>query len=307
MVTAPKRLPPLNSLRAFVAAANHLSFSKAAIELNVTPAAVSQQVKQLEDQLGCALFLRTSRELRLTEEGLACLPGLKEAFARMSEALAQIARIGDRGQLTVSLAPSFAAKWLVPRLEGFSARYPEIDVLVSASMHLVDFESEAVDCAVRYGRGNYPGLHVEKLMEESVVPVCSPELLGKRRRAPAPGDLGQFTLLHDESPDQDPSCPSWRMWLAAAGVEGVDVARGPRFNQSSLVIEAAVAGRGIALAKQRLAAEDIKARRLVALYGGAQRVEFAYYLVMPPAKAALKRVSVFREWLFAEARRDDHA
>ena len=304
MVVPPKRLPPLNSLRAFVAAARHLSLAKAADELNVTPGAVSQQIKQLEDHLGCALFRRTNRQLLLTDEGQACLPGLVEAFERMHEALQAIARVGQDGRLTVSVAPSLASKWLVPRLDRFTGLYPEIDVLVSASMSLADFDSEDIDCAIRYGAGRYPGLVVEKLMAESVVPVCSPSLLKDKKTLRMPVDLKHFTLLHDDSPDQDPSCPDWSMWLRAAGIEHIGARRGLRFNQSSLVVEAAISGRGVALAKARLAADDIRAGRLVTLFDVKQPIQFAYYFVSPAAKSALKRVQLFRKWLGDEIARE---
>ena len=304
MAAPPKRLPPLNSLRAFVAAARHLSLAKAADELNVTPGAVSQQIKQLEDHLGCALFRRTNRQLLLTDEGQACLPGLIESFERMHEALQAIARVGHDGRLTVSVAPSLASKWLVPRLDRFTALYPEIDVLVSASMHLADFDAEDIDCAIRYGAGRYPGLVVEKLMAESVVPVCSPTLVKEKRLLRTPADLKHFTLLHDDSPDQDPSCPDWRMWLRAAGIEHLGARRGLRLNQSSLVVEAAISGRGVALAKARLAADDIRAGRLVTLFNVKQPIQFAYYFVAPPAKSALKRVRLFRKWLGDEIARE---
>jgi LysR family glycine cleavage system transcriptional activator len=287
-----------------VAAARHLSLAKAAGELNVTPGAVSQQIKQLEDHLGCALFRRTNRQLLLTDEGQACLPGLIESFERMHEALKAIARVGHDGRLTVSVAPSLASKWLVPRLDRFTALYPEIDVLVSASMHLADFDAEDIDCAIRYGAGRYPGLVVEKLMAESVVPVCSPTLVKEKRLLRTPADLKHFTLLHDDSPDQDPSCPDWRMWLRAAGIEHIGARRGLRFNQSSLVVEAAISGRGVALAKARLAAGDIRAGRLVTLFDLKQPIQFAYYFVAPAAKSALKRVRLFRKWLGDEIARE---
>jgi LysR family glycine cleavage system transcriptional activator len=272
----------------------------------VTPGAVSQQIKQLEDHLGVALFRRTNRQMLLTDEGQACLPGLVEAFDRMHAALAEIARVGQDGRLTVSVAPSLASKWVVPRLDRFTAKHPEIDVLVSASMTLVDFEAEDLDCAIRYGAGRYPGLVVEKLMEESVVPVCSPALL-KEKRLKTPADLKGFTLLHDDSPDLDPSCPDWRMWLRAAGVDAVDARRGLRFNQSSLVVEAAISGRGVALAKARLAADDLRAGRLVSLFDLKQPIQFAYYFVSPRAKSALKRVQAFRKWLQDEIAKEEAA
>jgi LysR family glycine cleavage system transcriptional activator len=291
------RLPPLNALRAFVVAARHLSFSKAAAELFVTPAAVSQQVRQLEEHLGCALFRRGPRALMLTDEGQACLPGLNAAFEGLALALAEIDAAGARGALTVSVAPSFAAKWLVPRLENFAARFPDISVRVSASVGLSDFETDAIDCAIRYGAGGYAGLHVEHLLDERVVPVCSPGLLGDAAVLATPDDLAAFTLLHDDSPDLDPSCPSWTMWLRAAGARAVDAQRGLHFNASSLVVEAAVAGQGVALAKERLAQRDLAAGRLVALFRASNPLTFAYHFVCPPAKLSLAKVQAFRTWL----------
>lgn len=295
------RLPPLNALRAFVAAARHLSFARAADELFVTPAAVSQQVKLLEDTLGHILFRRTNRALLLTDEGQALLPRLLEAFELMSEALTTLETLDDNGALTVSMAPSFAAKWLVPRLESFQALHPDIDVRVTASMNLVDFEDDGVDCAIRYGLGQYPGLVVEKVLTESVVPVCSPTLLGGRAGPLSAAFLRETTLLHDDSPEQDASCPSWRMWLKAARIEGVETGRGLHFNQSSLVLEAAINGRGVALAKMQLAGEDLKSGRLVQFLDVSQPVAFAYYFVCPTGKAAQRKVALFRQWILREA------
>jgi len=299
------RLPPLNSLRAFVVAAKHMSFSKAAGELHVTPAAVSQQIKQLEDQLGCELFRRSNRNLTLTEEGQACLPGLTDAFERIVQALEQIEAAGQAGPLTVSVAPSFAAKWLVPRLDNFRDMHPQIDVRISASMHLVDFDVEDVDCAIRYGAGDYGELFAEKILEETVVPVCSPALAQNNGSLRKPKDLARFTLLHDDSPDQDPSCPDWRMWLKAAGVGGVESARGLRFNQSSLVLEAAAAGQGVALAKGTLAAEDLRTGRLVRPFNVTQPLDFAYFLVCPRRKTSLAKVVAFLRWLRVQAGNED--
>ena len=171
-----------------------------------------------------------------------------------------IAALGEAGALSVSVAPSFAAKWLLPRLQSFEREHPDIDVHVSASMQLVDFGRDRIDVAVRYGAGGYPDVFFEKLLTESVAPVCSPDLL-RDQALHSPRDLLNLTLLHDDSPDNDPSCPSWEMWLRAAGVNDGEVDRGPRFNQASLVIEAAVLGRGVALAKSALAAVDLQAGR----------------------------------------------
>ncbi|MBM3567349.1 MAG: transcriptional regulator GcvA [Alphaproteobacteria bacterium] len=296
------RLPPLNALRAFAAAGRHLSFARAAEELHVTPAAISQQIKQLEDQLGLALFRRSRRGVVLTEAGQACLPGLNEGFRILAEAVARTRTAGGSGTLTVSVAPSFAAKWLVPRLDAFRQAEPEIDVRVSASMQLTDFARDDVDLAIRYGSGRYPGLFVERLMTEAVVPVCSKALMKGRNALTSPDRLRFHTLLHDDSPDLDPSCPDWRMWLKAAKIEDIDWRRGIRFNQSSLVLETAVLGRGVGLAKAALAADDLRAGRLVRPFGKAQPVDFAYYLVCPEARADIPKVARFRRWLAEEAK-----
>jgi LysR family glycine cleavage system transcriptional activator len=301
-----RRLPPLNALRAFEAAARHLNFSRAADELSVTPGAVSQQILNLEDYVGVALFKRTSKGLLLTDPAQIALPALREAFDRLAEAASMLTAAVDGRRLTVSMAPSFAAKWLVPRLGKFEAAHPLVDVWVSAGMELVDFASGEVDLAIRYGTGRYPGLEVTRLMQETVIPVASPELLAQHPLE-TPADLANHVLLHDGSPDADESCPDWTMWLAARGVKGVDGARGPRFNQSSLVIEAASGGRGVALAKRAIAQADLDAGRLVAPLQIATAVDFAYYLVHPKAKGRLPQVKAFIAWLTAEAQAHEAA
>jgi LysR family glycine cleavage system transcriptional activator len=295
-----RRLPPLNALRAFEAAARHLNFSRAADELSVTPGAVSQQIQNLEDYIGVALFKRTPKGLLLTDPAQIALPALREAFDRLVEAASMLTAAVDGRRLTVTVAPSFAAKWLVPRLGRFEALHPQVDVWISAGMELIDFNSGEVDLAIRYGSGRYPGLEVTRLMQETVIPVASPELIERQPLADLT-DLAQHVRLHDGSPDADESCPDWTMWLAARGVRGVDGARGPRFNQSSLVIEAAIGGRGVALAKRALAQADLDAGRLVAPFQIATAVDFAYYLVHPKAKGRLPQVKAFSAWLKAEA------
>ncbi|HZC16091.1 MAG TPA: transcriptional regulator GcvA [Caulobacteraceae bacterium] len=295
-----RRLPPLNALRAFEAAARHLNFSRAADELSVTPGAVSQQIQNLEDYVGVALFKRTPKGLLLTDPAQIALPALREAFDRLAEAASMLTAAVDGRRLTVTVPPSFASKWLLPRLGGFEALHPDVDVWVSAGMELTDFTSGEVDLAIRYGAGRYPGLEVIRLMQETVIPVASPELLADHPLEQL-GDLANQVLLHDGSPDADHSCPDWTMWLAARGVKGVDGARGPRFNQSSLVIEAAVGGRGVALAKRALAQADLDAGRLVAPFQIATAVDFAYYLVHPKTKGRLPQVKAFITWIGAEA------
>lgn len=295
-----RRLPPLNALRAFEAAARHLNFSRAADELSVTPGAVSQQIQNLEDYVGAALFKRTPKGLLLTDAAQTALPALREAFDRLAEAASLLTAAVDGRRLTLTAAPSFAAKWLVPRLGKFEEAHPHVDVWLSAGMEVVDFASGEIDLAIRYGSGRYPGLEVTRLLSETVIPVASPELLANTPLN-EPADLSKHVLLHDGSPDADDSCPDWAMWLAARGVKNVDGNRGPRFNQSSLVIEAAVNGRGVALAKQTLAQADIDAGRLVAPLQIATAVDFAYYVVHPKTKGRLPQVKAFVSWIQAEA------
>lgn len=300
-----RRLPPLNALRAFEASARHLSFTRAADELAVTPAAVSHQVKALEDLLGVTLFRRTKRALLLTDEAQAVLPGIRDGFERLLSAVEQLGAVGKTGVLTVSLAPSFAVKWLLPRLDRFQAAHPEIDVRVAASMELVDFGVGDVDLAIRYGAGSYSDLVVERLVGDTVYPVCSPALLKGPHALTSPDRLRHHVLLHDDSPDGDETCPTWPMWLKAAGVAGIDAARGPRFNQSSLVLEAAILGRGVALAKSTLADADVAAGRLVRPFDVSVPVNFAYYVVYPDTKAVLPKVRLFHDWLRQEAASDN--
>ena len=294
------RLPPLNALRAFEAAGRHLSLTRAAEELHVTPAAVSHQIKTLEDYLGVKLFRRMNRALLLTDAGQACLPGLRQGFEHLAEAVdAARLQIAHRA-LTVSVAPSFGAKWLVPRLDHFYAKNPDVDVRVDASTRLVDPLREDIDLCIRYGQGNYPGLHVECLMAEEVIPVCSPELLKGPKALHTPADLRHHTLLHADLPFKD-GYPDWRMWLAAAGVKDFDADRGPRFTMASMAVQAAVAGQGVALAGSVLVEDDIEAGRLVNPFEMRFPVKFAYYLVYPEANMKQPRIVAFSNWLKAEA------
>lgn len=289
----------------FEAAARHLSFTKAAEELFVTPGAVSQQIRLLEDHLGTALFVREGRKVALTEAGRAGAPYLREGFQALLEA-ARVMRQGQRrGRVTVSVAPSFAAKWLMPRLFAFNEERPEIDVWVSADAAPVDFSIADVDLAIRYGPGGWPGLRIEKLLDEAVLVVCAPTLL---EVAPitAAEHLRHHTLLHDLGVERDPSCPDWATWLKAHNVAGADVARGPRFSQSSLVIEAAAAGRGVALAKRTIAEADLAAGRLVAPLAALEApVDFAYYAVWPEGRALTPAQTAFVDWLRAQAAAGD--
>lgn len=297
-----RKLPPLNALRAFEAAARQLSFTKAAAELHVTQAAISHQVKTLEEHLGLPLFRRLNRRLVLTEAGQLYLPVLRDAFDAIAAGTGRLSQDRESGPLHVSVLPSFAAKWLLPHLSRFRDRHPEIDVMVSANSKLVDFTEGTFEVAIRYGLGNYPGLRCDLLLTDEVFPVCSPKLLEGPHPLKKPGDLKHHTLLHDEISRQDES-PDWRSWLQTVGVAGVDWNRGPGFSDSSMVIEAAAAGQGVALAHRWLAAADLEGGRIVMPFGPVIPSLFSYYVVSLPAVAENRRVRLFREWLLEEAER----
>ncbi len=306
-----RRLPPLNSLRAFEAAARHLSFKKAADELHVTPAAVSHQIRTLEEYCGTLLFRRLARALRLTNAGQAALPLLREGFDKLAEASDAMQADERAGILTISVAPSFGAKWLIPRLDRFRAAHPEFDVRIDATDALANFAGDGVDIALRFGRGVYRNLRSDCLMPEVSVPVCSPLLLERgllERGAPLkrPEDLRHHTLLHVQWTTEDDAAPSWRMWLRAAGAEGVDAGRGPRFNTESMVMEAAIAGQGVALCGAALVEGDLRAGRLVRPFPPSlnQTTSFNYYAVYPEEKAGDPKVVAFRDWVLAEVERD---
>ncbi|MEC9369503.1 MAG: transcriptional regulator GcvA [Pseudomonadota bacterium] len=302
-----RRLPPLNALRAFEAAGRHLSFAKAADELAVTPPAVSHQVKQLEDWLGIALFRRMTRKVALTEEGRAALPLLSDAFDRLSDAVERVRAREETGALTVSVAPSFAARWLVPRVERFREAHPDIDLRISANIDIVDFRAGDVDVAIRFGRGGYARLKVDKLLSEAIAPLCSPRLLQGKHPLRSPGDLVHHTLLHDDSLVPGSAIPDWRMWLRINGFEKIDASRGPRFSYSDHALQAAVDGHGVLLGRLALAQTDLNAGRLIRPFGREIPTEFGYYLVRPDAGPDRPRVAAFRDWILAEARLEGSA
>jgi LysR family glycine cleavage system transcriptional activator len=297
-----RKLPPLNALRAFEAAARHLSISKAADELNVTPAAVSHQVKALEDVLGVQLFRRLNRAMMLTDAGQLFLPGLRDGFDRLAQAVEKVGAQCEGGTLTVSIGPSFAAKWLVPRLDRFRAAHPDIDLRIDATDRVANFARENVDVAIRYGPGRYPGLRVDRLFADEVFPVCSLELCDGPSPLREPGDLRHHTLLHVDWRIQDETSPNWRMWLLAAGVAGVEPTRGPKFSQESMVVQAAIEGHGVALTSSVLVADDLAAGRLCKPFTLSLPNRFAYYVVAPEAAADRPKVAEFRAWILAEAK-----
>jgi len=289
--TRRRRLPPLGAVRAFEAAGRRLSFTKAAEELHVTQAAVSHQIRQLEAWLGLPLFRRGNRSVELTEPGRDYLAAASLALDLLAQATGRLVEREAGGQLAVSVLPSFAARWLVPRLGDFRERHPEIDVRIAASSDLVDFARDDVDLAIRYGSGGWPGLRAVRFLEEEIFPVCSPRLLQGARPLRVPADLAQHVLLHDDSEED------WRRWLVAAGVAGVDATRGPVIDDSSMVLQAAVDGQGVALTRSALAALDLAAGRLVRPFDVSLRSRFAYWLVAPERAFERPKVKAFVDWV----------
>jgi LysR family glycine cleavage system transcriptional activator len=296
----PRRLPPLNALRAFEAVARHLSMKRAADELHVTPAAISHQIKGLERHLGVTLFRRLNRALLLTDEGQLCLPGVREGFERLARAMDPLRARDRRSVLVASVAPSFATRWLVPRLDRLSAAHPDLELRITAEMALADFKHDEVDVGIRFGAGQYPGLHSIKLFGDAVVPMCSPRLMAGRTALKKPADLLRFTLLHDDTLTKDSAAPDWATWLKAAGVDDPNPHRGPHFNQTDHALQAAINGLGVVLGRRSLAEDDIGEGRLAAPFDLRLPLGFAYYLVCPELMADRPKVVAFRDWLLAE-------
>lgn len=298
-----RHIPGLQSLKAFDAAARHLSFTKAAQDLHVTPAAISHQIKEMEEQMGAALFTRTSRTMRLTRAGTILRAAVAQSLDGLTQALSRIRQLENSSQLRVSASPSIAAKWLVPRLDRFLARMPGADVRLDVANGDVDFERDGVDVAVRFGENSFPGRRVDRLFADVIFPICSPALLARGRPIREPRDLLQYTLIHLDWEAQGAVWPNWRMWMQAAGVTGFDDRRGLHFSHSSLAIQAALDGQGVALGDSTLAADDIAAGRLVKPFELSLKSppQFAYYLVCPMETADQPMVSAFRDWILSEA------
>lgn len=295
-----RRVYPLNSLRDFEASARHLSFVKAGEELHVTPAAISHQVKKLEQYLGTRLFRRLPRGLLLTDAGQRFLPELSEGFQQLDRAVERVRERDASGPLTISVAPVFATKWLVPRLHAFHELYPDIDVRISSSLQLIDFELDAFDAAIRLGPGDYPGLITRKLFDECVTPMCSPRLLEGERPLKKPDDLRHQVLLHDDSLGFHADAPNWVSWLTAAGANRVDATRGVHFSHPDHSLQAAIDATGVTLGWCSLAAEDLAVGRLVAPFDLILPIGLGFYLVYPETHAGWPRLRSFTEWLLTE-------
>jgi len=316
-----QRLPPLNALKAFEAAARHLSVKKAAVELNVTPAAVSHQIRTLEEYLDVQLFHRYNRALELTDAAQACLPKLREGFDCLAQAVERLRTHTSGGMLTVSAAPSFAARWLMPRLHRFIAAHHEIDVRVSARMRRVSVDGKIdvaeratietwlddSDVAILYGHGHYPDLDVHRLLSLTITPICSPKLLTGEHPLRTPEDLKHHMLLHDDTGDMYDGESFWEVWLEAAGVTGIDAKRGARFSHAVLAFEAAIDAVGVVASMPSLAAEELASGKLVMPFDLKVPLASAYYLVCEPHAKTRPAVAAFRDWLIAEAAKDNGA
>ncbi|WP_136253265.1 transcriptional regulator GcvA [Onishia niordana] len=292
-----RRLPPLNGLRAFEAAARHESFAAAGSELHVTASAVSQQVRALEAWLEVTLFARHARGLELTEAGLRYLPELSETFDRVEQATRAL-QSRDAGQvLTLNVTPSLGTQWLVPRLWEFNARHPDIDVRIGATERQVDLRREDVDLAVRLGPARETGVVSELLLRETLAPVCAPALLEGEAPLETPSDLARQRLLHIFDPHPGPRVTGWRDWLAVAGAPQVDARQGPRFSVWYLAIMEAVAGRGVALGPFSLVREELKAGRLVAPFDPWLPAGVDYYLAYRADALGNPALVACRDWL----------
>lgn len=309
------RLPPLNALRAFEIAARHLSFKHAAEELCVTPTAISHQIRQLEEFLGVALFRRLTRSLELTAEGLALLPKVREGMRCFVDGVDAIHQPPGHQRLVVAAPPSFATRWLVPRLKHFAERQPDVELHLLSSVNAIDTDSSHISrifdpaelangdahVAICFGTGAYPGYWVDRILSSGYLPVCSPSLMTGSHPLRTPDDLRFHPLIHDDTIPDQRARPTWQEWLTQAGVNGIDATAGPHFRDSGLALAAAIDGMGVALASRPLVVTEVEAGRLVVPFKWTFRERFAYYLVAPDAVAQRPPVAALRSWLLAEA------
>lgn len=296
VTASPGKLPPLTALPCFEAAARHLSFTKAAEELHLTPGAISRAVKHLEEQLGVQLFERATRSVSLTDAGAPYGKAVRDVLGQLASATAAATARPAGGTLNVSTSDGFAGRWLVPRLYRFHQAHGDIDVRVSTTGRLASFHGDGIDIAIRYGQGDYPGLTAEWLADEEVFPVCSPQLLKGQHALKKPADLRYHTLIRDGYPID------WAAWVSAVGVKGVNPRKGLTFDSYTFAVQAAVQGEGVALGRTMLVADDLAAGRLVRPFKQALKAFSSFYLVYPQQALAQKKVKAFREWVLAETR-----
>ena len=293
-----RTLPPLNALRAFEATARHASFSKAADELHVTPAALSHQIRGLEDLLGLKLFHRRARAIELTDAARLIYPGIRTGFENLRAAVEQLDRAKQDRVLVVSASPGLTAKWLVPRIYRFLARYPDVDARISASSAYSNFTTDGVDAGIRLSSGSHPELYVEKLSDEWMLPLCSPRLLQGEHPLRSAHDLPRFPLIQIDLPGL---VPTWDDWLRAVGIDGIDTSRGLRLNVADHALDAASEGTGVVLGYKLVASHDISLGRLVSPFGPELPLPGrAYHFVCARGQERRPAIKAFRDWLFAE-------
>jgi LysR family glycine cleavage system transcriptional activator len=298
-MATPIRMLPLNALRSFDAAARHLSFAAAAAELGVTPSAVSVQVRRLEEWVGSPLFVRGHRSISLSMAGKRLAPQLTSLFTAMQRVVAQVADL-DATSLQISAMPSFASKWVAPRMASFALAHPEIQVRITASDPRSDFDRDGIDIGLRYGDGDYPDLHAELVSPAVAFPVCSPELAAGVAGDPAAIDADQ--LLHDESSLVAPGLPTWSAWFAKAGVSRRAEGAGPLFSNSHMALSAAIAGQGFALGLAPLVDEDLATGRLVKPFDIELPSPFGFWLVCRRDRLEEPKIAAFRSWVSAQVR-----
>ena len=296
-----RRWPSLDSLRAFEAAARHLSFVQAAAELHVTPSALSHRIKALEEELGFDLFRRLTRKVALTESGEVLADGMRRGLAEIATALDLLERRASNRALTVTTVPSFAARWLMPRLPAFYAANPGIEVHLTAGTRRADLRSGEADLAIRFGTGNYPGLFARQLMNETVFPVAAPALLARHGRIAGPADIGRYPLLHDEEALRGGHDGDWSMWFAQLGLPPPPLDRGQRLSSAELVLEAAAGGLGVALARRSLVERELRDRELVRVLDIETPCVWSYWLVCTPDRSSDTLIDSFASWLAGEA------
>lgn len=289
-----RRLPPLNSLRTFESAARHLSFTKASEELFVTQAAVSHQIKHLEEFLGLNLFHRKNRKLSLTEEGADYWPQIRDIFEQLKNATENLQTAGASGSLNVNVAPTFAIEWLIPRLDQFKRLYPDIDVRITANNDdkEVDFFGEDIDVAIYFSKGRYrKGIYKQRLLDEYLIPVCSPKLINSANPLLQPTDLKNHTLLHEDSTED------WKRWLKKAEITGIDLTHGTIFSHTVMVLQAAIHGQGVAIGYSILAQQEIDSGRLVCPFDITIPSINSYDFACPEGHQEKPKISAFRDWL----------
>jgi len=286
-----RRLPPLNSLKSFEAAGRRLSFTRAAQELNVTQAAVSHQIKVIEEYLGVTLFVRTPRKLVLTEQGKTLLPDVIEAFDKVSNAIGAIKQEPSSKMISVRLAPSFAAKWLSPRLKYFWLQYPEIDLCLYHAHPAVDFDREEIDIAVTYGKGDWPGLVVDQILSLDFFPVCTPAFMSNDKPLSDIDNLRYYSLLHDANYE------CWADWLKLANIDEINASKGTIIDDTNVLIQAAVDGQGVALGSTTFVQDLLDSGKLIKPFDITLVNEFAYYIVCPETHLKNPSVQAFKNWL----------